>query len=349
MSQASRPAQALNGAHHVTGITADVASNLDFWCRILGLRFIKKTLNFETTFRYHSYFSDANGSPGSVVTFLEFNDAPVGRKPGRGNIASAVLRLASAEAIDFWADRLTREQVFSERLRLNPAEPTRLTFFDPEGHQVELMVSDSSDPPQRASASDIPSQFQILGIEGVRSYCAPSDLLPYATHMGFVQEPKRFEQKGASKSLRWYFAQPPDRPFQDISVGVWHHIALDAEDLRGWRDHSAAGPTPTTEIFDHHFFDSCYSPTPGGLVELCTGPGFLADQTNDELGEVLSLNDRVEPLRGRLERELTPLFNPRAPDGSLKQGAEPGGSFISQPRPADMAPVSDQAPAEAIS
>ena len=68
------PETRLDGVHHFTGVTADVTANIDFWCRILGLRFVKKTLNFETTFRYHTYYADEQGSPGSVVTFLEFKE-----------------------------------------------------------------------------------------------------------------------------------------------------------------------------------------------------------------------------------------------------------------------------------
>src|SRR6266545_3524872 len=68
----------LGGPHHFTGITRDVETNVDFWCRVMGLRFVKNTLNFETTFRYHTYFGDEEGNPGTVVTFLEFKEAPPG-------------------------------------------------------------------------------------------------------------------------------------------------------------------------------------------------------------------------------------------------------------------------------
>ena len=74
--------QPLKGPHHFTGVTRDVAANVDFWCRVMGMRFVKNTLNFETTFRYHTYFGDEEGNPGSVVTFLEFNEAP-SRRPRR--------------------------------------------------------------------------------------------------------------------------------------------------------------------------------------------------------------------------------------------------------------------------
>ena len=81
----------LGGPHHFTGVTADVQTNVDFWCRVMGLRFVKNTLNYETTFRYHTYFGDEDGNPGSVVTFLEFEEAPRG-VPGRGDIQRSLVR-----------------------------------------------------------------------------------------------------------------------------------------------------------------------------------------------------------------------------------------------------------------
>ena len=100
-----------------------------------------------------------------------------------------------------------------------------------------------------------------------------------------------------------------------MHVGVWHHIAYGAgshDELQAWRDYATTGPAPYTAIFDHYFFDSCYSMSPGGRVELCTsGPGFTLDEKLEDLGERLCLSPRVEPLRGKLEAELTPIVNPR--------------------------------------
>lgn len=314
--------QPLDGNHHVTGITADVVANVDFWCRILGLRFVKKTLNFETTFRYHPYYGDEGGNPGSVVTFLEFNEASKAR-PGKGNIQRVILRVASYEALEFWMKRLTSEQVYSEMLRLDPTQPSRLLFKDFEGHDVELVVSDAEDAPQVAEADDIPEPFRIRGIEGVRSYADPGELRPFAEHLGFGSEGDHYLLQGATRSSRWYFSRPPDLPFEELAVGVWHHIAFDAgEELEAWREYANDGPVPFTKIFDHYFFDSCYSPSPGGLVELTSrGPGFLIDQPIEELGEKLALSPWVEPLREKLERDLTPIVNPR-PRGGGRHAAE---------------------------
>ena len=273
---AAVPDVKLDGVHHFTGVTADVTANVDFWCRILGLRFVKKTLNFETTFRYHTYYGDEEGRPGSVVTFLEFNELERER-PGAGNIQRIVLRVGSYDAVDFWLRRLAENQVYSEMLRLDPTQPTRLIFEDFEGHEVELMVSDAPDAPQLADADDIPSEFRIRGIEGARSYTSAEELLPFAEHLGFRAEGDHLVLRGDTRSARWYFTPPPERPFQAMAPGVWHHIAFDAgDDMKGWREYANAGPAAFTQIFDHYIFDSCYSVSPGGLVELCSLTGLHA-------------------------------------------------------------------------
>lgn len=320
----AKPSKAINGNHHITGVTGDVVRNVDFWSRIMGLKFIKKTLNFETTFRYHTYFSDADGARGSVVTFLEFNDVPKAL-PGKGNHFAAMLRVRSNEALDYWQDRLTQNEIFSELIRLNPTQPRRLVFQDFEGHNVELIASDAKDAPQAFPASEIPAEFRLTGIEGIRSCATLDDLGPYVQHMGGVRNDAfgRWELNGDTRSARWYTAPIPNRPFQEFAIGVWHHLAIDTDDqLQGWRDWANAGPIPTTPVYDHYVFDSAYTLTPGGVIELCNDrPGLTFDQKPEELGERLALAPRVEPLRRRLETELTQIYNPRNPDGTLKADA----------------------------
>jgi glyoxalase family protein len=304
----------LGGPHHFTGVTADVQTNVDFWCGVMGLRFVKNTLNYETTFRYHTYFGDEDGSAGSVVTFLEFEEAPRG-VPGRGDIHRLILRVAGYDSLEYWMDRLIANEVFSELLRLDPTQPQSLVFFDPEGHEVELMASDTTDQPLIADADDIPAEHRIRGIEGARSYTTIEEMLAYAQFMGFHQDGDRLVYDGAQRSGRWYFSAPPDRPSNDGHVGVWHHIAYDAGDqtqLQAARDQAATGPLPWTAVFDHYFFDSCYTMTPGGRMEMCTtGPGFLIDEAPEDLGNRLCLSPRVEPLRKKLERERPTITNPR--------------------------------------
>jgi glyoxalase family protein len=313
--------QPLKGPHHFTGITRDVTTNVDFWCRVMGLRFVKNTLNFETTFRYHTYFGSEEGDPGSVVTFLEFNEAKPS-VPGDGDIHRMVLRVASYDSLEFWMDRLIANNMHSEMLRLDPTQPQSLVFWDPENHEVELMVSDTTDAPLIADADDIPAEHRIRGLEGARSFTTLEEQLPFAEHLGFRADGTRLVLDG-ERSGRWYFSEPPGRPSGDGRVGVWHHMAFDAgsgEEVQRARDEANEGVRPWTQIFDHYFFDSCYSMSPGGRMEICTtGPGFQLDEKLEDLGDRLCLSPRVEPLRARLESELTPIVNPRP--RSKKKGA----------------------------
>ena len=177
----------------------------------MGLRFVKNTLNYETTFRYHTYFGDEDGNAGSVVTFLEFEEAPRG-VPGDGDIHRLILRVASYDSLEFWMDRFIANDVFSELLRLDPTQPQSIVFHDPEGHEVELMVSDTKDAPLVADADDIPAEHRIRGIEGARSYTTIEAMLPVRRVHGLPPGRRpRLVFDGQERSGRWYFSRA-DRP-----------------------------------------------------------------------------------------------------------------------------------------
>ena len=123
----------LDGIHHITCITADAQGNVDFYARTLGLRLVKKTVNFDAPDVYHLYFGDEQGAPGSILTFFEFPDAAPGRA-GPGMIHTLRWRLGSEDALGFWAERLSREGVALDP----PAGDRALSFRDPEGLRLEL-------------------------------------------------------------------------------------------------------------------------------------------------------------------------------------------------------------------
>jgi glyoxalase family protein len=187
------------------------------------------------------------------------------------------------------------------------------------------MVSDATDAPLVADADDITAEHRIRGIEGARSYTTLEQMLPWAEFMGFRRDGDRLVLDGQERSGRWYFSPPPDRPSNDGQVGVWHHIAYDAGDqgrLQAARDEANGGPLPWTGVFDHYFFDSCYTMSAGGRMEMCTtGPGFLIDEAYEDLGNHLCLSPRVEPLRSKLERERPAIVNPR-PRGKAAKAAK---------------------------
>jgi glyoxalase family protein len=302
----------LEGIHHITAITGDAPGNVDFYARVLGLRMVKKTVNFDAPQVYHLYYGDEGGSPGSILTFFEFPRAALGRA-GAGMIHTIAMRVADASALEFWRTRLEAEGVAVEW------EDGRLAFADPEGLRFELALDDAPDPPLAAAALEVPPTHALLGFAGVRAYSSdPAAARPLLEDaLGFV--PLGDESHivaGEQRRATYRHDPPPDRAGSQ-GAGTVHHIAWssrDDEEQRAWRrriaDHGAR-PTP---IIDRTYFHSVYFREPNGvLFELATrGPGFAVDEPPDRLGEALMLPERFEPMRAQLERTLTPLVNPRA-------------------------------------
>src|SRR4051794_39506776 len=153
----------LEGMHHITMITGDAPKNVEFYADVLGLRLVKKTVNFDAPDAYHLYFGDEHGSPGSILTWFEFAGAARGR-PGIGDMHTIQLGVPSSEALDFWADRL--EPHGYESTRAGDA----LRFEDYDGLQFELVPS--TNPPLQAVHPAISAEHAITGVEGARAYGA---------------------------------------------------------------------------------------------------------------------------------------------------------------------------------
>src|SRR6202008_2971070 len=159
ISDRGSPVMRLEGLHHVTAITADAPGNVAFYAGTLGLRFVKKTVNYDAPDVYHLYYGDEAGSPGSIMTFFEFPGAAPGR-PGAGMIHTVAWRVGDAAALDFWAARLADAGRPVER-----GEGT-LRSMDPEGIGIELVVTSVPDAPLAAAAPDIPAEHALRGFDG---------------------------------------------------------------------------------------------------------------------------------------------------------------------------------------
>src|SRR3954453_4348064 len=151
----------LQGLHHVTMITGDAQKNVEFYADVLGLRLVKKTVNFDAPEAYHLYFGDETGAPGSILTWFEFAGAAPGR-PGAGDIHTLQLGVASDEALDFWQERLHAKGHDAERGNRT------LRLRDYDGLQLELVVVESGNAPLRAAHPEIPAEHAIAGVEGAR-------------------------------------------------------------------------------------------------------------------------------------------------------------------------------------
>jgi glyoxalase family protein len=302
----------LEGIHHITAITGDAPRNVDFYARALGLRMIKKTVNFDAPDIYHLYYADEQGSPGSVLTFFEFPGQPRGRH-GAGMIHTLTWRVAGESALDLWQARLESEGVEVRRAH------GRLRLDDPEGLHLELAAVERPDPPLAAQAPDVPAEQALLGFDGVRAYssdpAASAALLERGLGFSAV-DGGSYEVAGEQRRALYEYDPPPAEPGVQ-GAGTVHHIAwssADDEELHAWRKRVVEHGARPTPLIDRKYFHSVYFREPSGvLFELATrGPGFTVDEPLDSLGESLQLPARYESMRQQLERTLTPLTNPRA-------------------------------------
>ncbi len=308
----------LEGLHHITMITGEAQRGADFYADVLGLRMIKKTVNFDQPDAYHLYFGDEYGSPGSILTWFEFPGAAPGR-PGAGMIHTLALGVASEAALDFWAQRLAGAGFPGRRVigTLDHAV-SALRFADYDGLALELVVAQDGNPPLRAQHPEIPSEHAIVGLEGARAYGAHAaieepvltDTLGF-THLGGGD----YRLDGEVRHFHFAYDPAPDAHGVP-GAGTVHHIAWaspDAEHL-AWRDRVAAAAGHVTDVRDRDYFRSIYFREPRGvLFEIATlSPGFAVDEDPEHLGEALRLPKLHEHLRPQLERALTPVLNPRA-------------------------------------
>jgi glyoxalase family protein len=298
------------GLHHVTAITADAAANVDFYVRVLGLRLVKKTINFDAPDVYHLYYGDETGHPGSVLTFFEFPGAQRGGA-GAGMVHVIRWRVAGHAALDFWQRRLDAEGVAAQR------GAGWLRFHDPEGLGHELLDAQVPDQPLVARAPDIDPQLALHGLHGVRAYAAePASSAGLLGDLGFVPRDGAWQLTGERRRAEWGYDPPPDRPGHQ-GAGSVHHVAwavADDEQLLSGRQIALRHGRRPTDVIDRQYFHSVYFREANGvLFELATlAPGFAIDEPVQTLGEALMLPPRYEALRASLERRLTPLHNPRA-------------------------------------
>jgi glyoxalase family protein len=303
----------LEGIHHITAITADAPGNVEFYTGVLGLRMVKKSVNQDDPTVYHLFYGDEHGSAGADLTFFEYPGAARG-SAAAGMVHRIVWRVSSPDALDFWSERLGQRGTDAER------RGASLVFADPEGLEHELLVSASTDEPLSARARDIPSEHALAGFDGVRAYsadpAASASLLSQALNFTGDGDGRRWEVRGEERGGFYAYDPAPAGVRASQGAGTVHHVAFAAQpqDHEAWRGRVAAAGAHPTPVIDRFYFRSVYFREPSGvLFEIATiGPGFAVDEDADHLGERLSLPPQFEPLRARLEAELTPLPYARA-------------------------------------
>jgi glyoxalase family protein len=303
-----------NGIHHVTAIAGPVRRNLDFYRKTLGLRLVKKTVNFDDPGTYHLYYGDAQGQPGTILTFFPWEHAGQGRA-GVGETLETAFRVPQG-AIGYWTHRLVEKGVPHEAPRKRFGESV-LAFKDPDGMQLALVAVAGAEAEPAWTGGDVPAEHAIRGFHGVTL------LLREAAPTGAIlTDVLGFAEIGSEESVtRFRAGDTKEGGIVDIraagdflrgrqGAGSVHHIAFRAAGDKAQADMvnklAANHRLHTTEQKDRNYFRSVYFREPGGvLFEIATDdPGFAVDENEAHLGESLKLPRFLEPRRGEIEALL---------------------------------------------
>lgn len=302
------------GIHHITAIAGDPRKNYQFYTEVLGMRMVKKTVNFDDPSVYHLYYGNEQGDPGSILTFFPWEHMQDG-KPDAGQVVAISFSVPTT-AKEFWLDHLREKNVdFEEPFSRFGKEVIGLQ--DPNGLHLEIVMDPSADHVDGWNEGPVPAQHAIRGLHGAtlaeKNYAKTGELLE--KHLGFElidQLDNRFMYKteadfGSVIEIIDQF----DLHGQE-GKGTVHHIAFRAEDddeqFEICRDLEYKGYY-LTEVKDRQYFKSVYFHEPGGILfEIATDPpGFTTDEELDELGTSLKLPEWLETHRHNIQNELPKL------------------------------------------
>lgn len=305
----------ITGVHHVTALAKSPAGNLDFYRRVLGLRFIKRTVNHDDPLTYHLYYADAVGTPGSVITHFPHPHATPG-KHGSGEIRRTVLAVPDG-SMGYWVDRLEAHGVETETTtRLGRAH---LKFADPDGMELGIVEDDASGvgTPWDGDGVDIGHAIRTVDSITLRVPNAETTGAFLVDVLGFEAGEREGERQlftllDGGPGQRLELIDDPDSPQHPMGAGTVHHVAWrvpdDAAQLK-IADRLANANTAATPVIDRMYFHSIYFRVPGRVIfEIATdGPGFTVDESMDNLASSLVLPPQHEPRRAEIEAHLQPL------------------------------------------
>lgn len=327
-------ARGTHGLHHITAIAGPAQENLDFYAGVLGMKLVKKSVNQDDPGTYHLFYADAEGRPGTDLTFFPWAQMAPSRR-GHG-LATEVALAVAPGSLAYWSERLERYGT-SVGLPQRRFGESVLSFVDPHGLEVALVESASAAarPFTPWEGGPVPVERQVRGLDGARLWlrqlaateallAAPLGLARLAAEDGWVRwgVPDPAAPGRALSGTRLDLAERADTQRGMWGTGAIHHLAFRVDDeehelaLRAAIAESGPHPTP---VIDRFWFKSVYFKEPGGvLFELATdGPGFAVDEALERLGETLVLPPWLEPQRQAIAAAL-PNLNPppTAPEGA---------------------------------
>jgi len=308
------------GLHHVTAISSDAQMTLDFFTKILGLRLIKLTVNYDDRSTYHVYFGDEIGHPGTVLTFFPWPGQPRGRK-GAGQATNTSFSIAR-ESIPYWQDRLKSHGVSLEAPRKRFGD-TVLSFEDHDGQGLELVGNREIEERTGWIQGPVPREHAIRGFHSVtlseevleRTESVLVDTLGFRP---VGQEENRFRYE-AGKGVAGTIVDIVSRPNGQrgfVSVGTIHHVAFRASDdehQKYLRQEILKADLNVTPVINRNYFRSIYFREHGGvLFEVATDqPGFTIDESPEQLGTRLALPPWLEHSRTEIEKSLPRVTLPK--------------------------------------
>jgi glyoxalase family protein len=304
----------IRGLHHVTAIASDPQRNLDFYVGVLGLRFVKRTVNFDDPGTYHFYFGDLRGTPGTILTFFPWPGARRGIR-GTGQVEATAFAIPP-DSIGFWQERLKQQHVTAEKTSTRFGEEV-IRLLDADGLLIELIGSGSHGNVDPWPDSSVAVEHALRGFHSVSAalegYETTARLLTESFGYRLIEESgNRFRFASFDDSAPGRIVDllcQPDSAMGRVAAGSVHHIAFRVKDQTEqlqWRERLVELGYNVTPIIDRTYFHSIYFREPGGvLFEIATEPpGFTLDEKLEELGTQLRLPVWMESTRSQIEQIL---------------------------------------------
>lgn len=309
----------VHGIHHITSITGDAPANYRFYTSVLGLRLVKKTVNQDDTTAYHLFYADAEGSPGTDITFFDWPSAPPARR-GTDRISGTVFRVADDAALEYWQQRLADNRIVPEQPQQHMGR-TVMRFEDAEGQPLALAVDNNApDAAVYWEGGGVPEPHAIRGFFAVELE-VPSlqQVDPFLTQLLSMERTGEgdgathcYTMDGGGPGREVWIRENPDASPAVSGRGAVHHVAFrlrDGGEYQQWAQRLNQFGVPNSGEVDRFYFQSLYFRVSRGILfELATdGPGFAVDENSETLGQVLALPPFLEPRRASIEARLVPL------------------------------------------
>ena len=304
--------KSISGIHHISAIADDPQKNINFYSGILGLRFIKKTVNFDDPEAYHFYYGNETGEPGTVLTFFAYPGMKRGRR-GNGMI-NTIAFSASSGAFNFWVQRLNTFGILHEESEDVFGNGKILKFNDFDGLALEIVFNEK-DERTAFTYGNIPSGFSLRGffnaeIWGDNFEETSKILTQYMDHILISKNGNRYRFGALDKPGHYVdFVDSPRVAYASGGSGTVHHMAFITKDentQKDARNKILQAKLVPTGIINRNYFKSVYFREPGGvLFEIATsGPGFMIDEDLNDLGTHLKLPSQYESRRDSIEKSL---------------------------------------------